>query len=180
MYKKISYQYSDKLKNIKQWVNDIESKKQPIALDFETTGLGHPSKEIITHLSIANNSTNAYVCIIKNKLTQIYLLDWITTTDILQLWHNLSYDGKFIYYYTGKLPKHFIDTQLLAKILLNHVETYKAKTGLKNLCASVYGAWGINEEMFTIKNLYNEKLLKYAAIDACATYYIYEEMKKYI
>ena len=87
-----------------------------------------------------------------------------------------SYDFKQIYYYTHKFPKNYEDTQIFAKTIINHVETYKAKTGLKELAGHWYGDWAISADNFTTSQMYEEHVLRYAATDACATFRLWQSI----
>ena len=108
------------------------------------------------------------------------ILHWLTNTTVSQIWHNASYDFRQIYYRTGKFPLNYEDTQLLAKGILNHVETFKAKTGLKELAGQWYGAWGISSDNFTIAQMFEEHVLLYAATDACATFKLWNSINSYL
>jgi hypothetical protein len=83
-------------------------------------------------------------------------------------------------YYADKNAINIEDTQILAKTLVNHVEVFKAKTGLKDLMGAWYGDWGISADNFTIEQQYEEHVLKYAAIDACATYKLWFYLNDFI
>jgi len=143
-------------------------------------GLSHPSLIQITHMSIATSEYDSFVIVFNPEIHE-YVLNWIVTTEIKQIWHNLGYDGKLIRYFTGRFPKNYEDTQILAKTLINHCDISKALTGLKHLAGSVYGEWSIADELeFTEANKMDPKMLEYAAVDACATMYLYNDMKKQI
>ena len=145
---------------------ELESKLAATALD-------HASHCRITHCSIATNDHTAYVFIIDNQKLQDLILNFLVTTQIKQVWHRASFDFRHIYYNTGRIPINYEDTQIFAKCILNHVDTYKANTGLKEL-VQCYGQWGISSDNFTVDRMYDEHVIKYAATDACATYYLYE------
>jgi len=143
---------------------------------IESDGLSHPSLTYITHFQVAWNDHESFVAILPTERHRRWVFRWLVKTKIKQIWHNLSFDGKHIMHHTGKLPQNFEDTEVLAKTLLNHVETYKAKTGLKELMGYKYSNWGLSSDIFNLNNIYDETLLKYSAIDACATYALYEEI----
>jgi hypothetical protein len=144
------------------------------------TPLGHPSHSIITHCSIAYSDRNAYVFIIDSQNIADVVLDFLVETEKVQVWHNYSYDGRFIRYYTYRDAKNIEDTQILAKTLINHVETFKARTGLKELAGAWYGDWGISSDNFIVDQQYDEKVLRYAATDACATFKLWEYLNDFI
>lgn len=147
------------------WISQVTARSSLAA-----TALDHPSHCTITHFQAAWSETDSYVFIITSKSMMRRILTYLTTTPQLQIWHNLSYDAKHIMYHTGKFPINYEDTQILAKTLLNHVEVHKAKTGLKDLAGHWYGSWGISADNFTLDNLFDASLIKYAATDPCATY----------
>ena len=91
-----------------------------------------------------------------------------------------SYDFRQIHYRTGKFPLNYEDSQLKAKCILNHVETHKAKVGLKQLAGANYGDWGISADNFDVSQMYQPHVLKYAATDACACYWLWNSINTYI
>ena len=146
---------------------------------LEATALDHPSHCTITHCSIAISESEAYVFILDNRSITNLILNFLVTTPIKQVWHNATYDFSRLYYFTGKMPINYEDTQIFAKTILNHVETYKANTGLKDLMGQFYGAWGITKDNFDISMMYEDHVLQYAATDACATYKLWEYLTNY-
>ena len=147
---------------------------------LRATALDHPSHVTITHLSVAWSESDAYVFIINSTKLLNRILTWLTTTTVKQVWHNFSYDGKLIHHFTGKFPHDVEDTQLLAKCILNHVETYKARTGLKELAGHKFGDWGISADNFTLNQQFDPNVLRYAATDACATYWLWNSIQTYL
>ena len=111
----VAVKYSDECKSsLKEKIKNITSKKELISIQriINTTALDHPSDCFITHCSIATCNNKAAVIIIKNNDILKVVLDFLVTTDIKQLWHNLCYDGKHIYYHTNKFPKNYEDTHI--------------------------------------------------------------------
>ena len=162
----------------KQWLKELDNTVKTVALDFESTGLGHPSQEILTHLSVATSPTEGFVLICENRMMERIMLKWLVETELQQIWHNLTFDGKYIYQRTGKFVKNYDDTQQLAKTLLNHVDIWKAKTGLKDLMGWKYGDWAIAADSFGTHILKDPKMIKYAVIDAMATFHLWEDIQK--
>ena len=171
-------------KELKEFASKMEDeslpylKRKEYGAKCEATALGHPSHTTITHLSIANSIDFGRVIILNSDEITKLVLRFLTTTDKKQVWHNASYDFKHIEYYLLKFPKDYEDTQILYKTLLNHTDVLKAKTSLKGLAGAKYGSWAIASDNFTLSNMYDEGLLKYAATDACATYYLWDEWIK--
>lgn len=171
-------------------IADFKRQLEDENLDFYTridlqqrinaTPLSHNSHHYPTHISIATSDNFAYVIIIHTFEILHLVLDWLVETEVKQIWHNASYDFQHIYYHTGKFPKDYEDSALLAKTLLNHVETHKAKVGLKELAGEHYGAWAVSADSFTVDQMYEPYMLLYAATDACATCYIWEAMNQHL
>ena len=151
-----------------------KAEASPYLSKVMATALDHPSHCTITHCSIATSDNQAYVFILDNKAITNYVLNYLITTKQKQVWHNASYDFRHLQYHTGKLPYDYEDTQILAKCLINHVNTFKAKTGLKELAGHMYGSWAISKDNFSIEHMYDEHVLKYAATDSCAVHWIYD------
>ena len=147
---------------------------------IDSSGLSHQSLSRLTHMSLAYSETEAYVFIFDNQEIQDAVLNWVVTTPIKQVWHNLCFDGKHILHNTGKLPTDYEDSQILAKTLLNHVDNSKSATGLKHLMGYKFGAWAVSSDNFTLVNMYSPELIHYAAIDACSTYALWNEMQEYL
>lgn len=159
-------------------ISYLERRQYQAKLD--ASALSHPSHTTLTHLSMAWSESDSYVLILDNpEITQV-ALDFLVTTDMVQIWHNLSYDAKHIVYHTGQFPKNYEDTQIFAKTLLNHVKTFKANTGLKELAGSAYGSWAISPDMFDISQMHEPSVLKYAATDACATMWVWNNIHSFL
>lgn len=144
---------------------------------LKASPLDHPAHVKVTHFSVAWSDSDAYVFILDSQEITDLVMEFLVTTEVTQVWHRASYDFRLIYYATDKFPKNYEDSQVYAKTLFNHVDVFKARTGLKELAGAVYGSWAVAEEaFFTLDNMYNEKMLQYAATDACATFWIYQKM----
>jgi len=178
----VAIRYSKK--QIEEWKcllqQETLTKLERVAIQskLDATALDHPSHCTITHCTISVSDNHSYVFILDNRSITNYVLYFLVTTPIKQVWHNATYDFSKIYYYTGKFPINYEDTQILAKTLINHVNTFKAKTGLKELAGYKYGDWGISADNFTKEQMYDEKVLKYAATDSAATYWLWSYLQK--
>ena len=148
--------------------NKLEVVKAQSCLD--ATALDHPSHCKITHFTIAVSETEGYCFILNSPELTDLVLDYITNSEQVQIWHNASYDFRHIYYHTNKFPLNYEDTMILAKTLVNHVDTWKANVGLKELAGTWYGDWAISADNFTLEQMYEPHVLKYATTDACATF----------
>lgn len=144
---------------------------------LSATALDHPAHVKVTHFSVAWSDSDSYVIIMDSEEVTDLVMEFLVTTTVRQIWHNASYDFKLLYYATGKFPKNFEDSQVFAKTIFNHVDTFKAKVGLKELAGAVYGAWGIVEDdFFTLENMYDPRMLHYAATDSCATFWVFSKL----
>lgn len=156
-------------------------KRIKLSAAINSNALSHPYYVTPTHLSIAWSETDAIVIVMTNDRIRKFIMKWLAYTDRKQLWHNFSYDGKLIYYWTrGSLPDDVEDTALLAKTLLNHVEVWKASVKLKHLMGYKYGSWAVSPDKFDLSHIHDEELIKYAATDAIATYALWNSMQKHI
>ena len=139
-------------------------------------GLSHPSLTSITHLSVAKSNKDSYVIVCDNERIRSLILNFLITTDKKQLWHNSIFDFKHIFYHTKTLPKSYEDTQLLSKSLLNDANSFKDRTGLKELMGYAYGDWAIAKDNFALETMWDIKTIKYAAIDSASCFKLYEDI----
>ena len=172
------YSAEDKARELE--TSNDKLRKRILRQRISSTGLSHPSLSRLTHISFADSDTFARIVVLDKPLITRQVLRWLTTTDTLQIWHNASFDFKHIYYQTGKFPKNYEDTQQLAKSILNHVNVWQANTQLKFLMGHKYGAWAVSADKFVEDNLFDEKLIKYAGIDAAATYALWQAQQSYL
>ena len=205
---KVNYQYTNILYNVHKYLKTAQN-HPIIAWDFETAnkctskelellkvryelnptrellqqieadGLSHPSLSCITHLSVAWSPSDAVVIVCDTELIRRTVYNWLVTIDNTQLIHNSSFDLRHVIYHTGKLPKHFIDTRLLAKSLINNANNMESAVDLKGLMGHKYGDWALSDDTnFTLANIYDAKMIKYSAIDSCATWALYEDINQ--
>lgn len=170
----VATKYSDEeLEHYKEVLADESSlKADKIFAQAATnaTALNHPAHCKVTHCSIAISESEGYVFILDNPQITNLVFRYLVTSPQTQILHNASYDFKHLYYRTGKFPDSYQDTQILAKTLLNHTDPMQAKTGLKQLAGQWYGDWAISVDDFCLSQMYEPHVLKYAAIDSCATF----------
>jgi hypothetical protein len=143
---------------------------------YNSNGLSHPSLTVLTHFSVAWSTDASFVIILNDSRIREFVIRYLISTESKQLWHNCSFDFKHIYYLSSKLPINYIDTQLLAKSLLNNANPFKDRVGLKELMGYKYGQWQLSKDNFVLEEMYKEETLRYAATDSCATYALYESM----
>lgn len=145
-----------------------------------SSGISHPSLVRMTHCSIAISESEAFVIIFTDDRMRDITLNWLVTTGTLQVWHNASFDFKHIYFHTGKFPRNYEDSQLLAKTILNNVDNQQSLVGLKHLMGYKYGAWAVSADDFNQSQMFEPHVLHYAAIDACATFALWQELQEYL
>ena len=176
----IASKYTKKYKELLKYrlENQLLNNEQKRLLLQQITsdGLSHPSLTYITHLSIAWSDRDSYVIVCDTEQLRILVLDFLVSTNKTQLWHNSVFDFKHIFFHTSCLPNKYIDTQLLAKSLLNDADSFKDRTGLKELMAYAYGSWAVAKESFTLEEMWDENMLRYTATDPCATYKLYQDI----
>ena len=158
---------------------DILTKRE-LLKKAESTALHHPSLVKVTHISLGIREDQARVIILKDDAITDLVMNFLVNTDKRQIWHNAGYDLKLVHYHTGKFPKVYEDTHQLAKTILNNVNRFLGKTDLKHLMGGYYGDWAIAKDNFQIENMYDEQLLKYAAIDGAATIKLWNELQNFV
>ena len=174
------YTEAEKAEFTAQLETASRSEKHVLLQRINSDGLSHPSLSQLTHFSLAYSESEAYVFILDNPEIHSVVLDWIVTTEIKQIWHNLCFDGKHIYYNRKRLPKDYEDSQILAKTLLNHVDNTKSATGLKHLMGYKFGAWAVSSDSFNMSRMYDEDILLYAATDSISTLTLWNEISNYL
>ena len=145
-----------------------------------SSGLSYPSITKITHMSIAWSDKDALVVVIPDMRTEMAILNWIVSSNHHFIIHNSLFDLKQVYVKTGKLPKKYDDSQLLAKSFINHSNIWKANVGLKELMSQYYDPKWCGIDGYDDTDLKKESFLKYAAIDACATYLLWTQLQEEI
>ena len=161
--------------------NKLDDEERRIVLQQLTSnGLSHPSLTVITHLSVAWSEKDSYVIICENERMRQLVYNFLTNTDKVQIWHNSIFDFKHIRFHTGVLPKEYIDTQLISKCLLNDANSFRDRTGLKELMGYLYGDWALakEEDTYSLENIWNPQMIKYAATDSPATYRLYQDIQE--
>lgn len=146
-----------------------------ISFKLNAIGLSHPSLTEPTHLSISISESEAQVIVFETQELLDYTLNWLITTEVKQVWHNISFDGKHIMHQTGRFPKNYEDSQLMWYTILNSTDPEYSKVGLKKLAGPIYKDWASSNDNFKERNLFKESFIEYAAIDAMATLHLYNE-----
>ena len=186
--------FCDQLDVAKRWLARYDADFHTVAVDFEAKDLTLPHFNPLTMLSIGWNLLKSTVIVFKDDAIRDYVLNWLVTTNVKQVWHNSTFDFKFIKYHTDKLPINYEDSQLLAAVYNNNVDSAKRISGLKSISGTLYQDWASAKSSFdlydtelnhTVTNLnyvgtndpsvYNLALIKYAGIDTMATKLAWEK-----
>lgn len=139
-----------------------------------SSGLSYPSITRTTHFIFGESREKAHVVICDSYEVEMFIWNELAKYEGLLLVHNSLFDLKIMYERVGKLPKNYIDTALMVKCLINHVDIWKAKTSLKELMGVYYDPkWTLMND-YEPENLKLKSFIMYAAIDGAATFYLYE------
>lgn len=159
----------------------IDTTYKQARLVVASSGLSYPSITRTTHFIFGVSKNKSYIIICNDYRTEMYIWNILATYKGLLLIHNSLFDLKIMYERIKKFPYHYIDTALLAKCLINHVNIWKSKTGLKELMGGYYDPkWSELAEDYEPEDLKNKDFLNYCAIDGAATFYLYELILKQI
>jgi hypothetical protein len=143
-----------------------------------SSGLSFPSIVNTTHFIFGESKTHSSIIVCDSEEKEMMMWQMIADYQSTFLIHNALFDLKIMYQRIGRLPKNYIDTSLLVKCLINHVNVWKAKTSLKELMGEYYESkWSIMNE-YEPENLKNKDFLAYCAIDGAATMYLYDLIQK--
>ena len=186
--------FCDELEVAKRWLARYDSDFHTVAVDFESKDLTLPHFNKLSMISIGWNLLKSTVIVFANEEIQAYVLNWLVTTKLKQVWHNSLFDLKFVKYHTKSLPSNIEDSQLLAAVYNNNVDEHKRKSGLKQLAGVLYRDWANDKSSFDLfdtstnegitnlhyvgegdPSIYNLGLIKYAGIDTMATKYVWKK-----
>ena len=194
-YIKPQCSWTDDIAIATDWLTRIEQTYDTIAVDFEARDLSLPQFNHLTMVTLGWNLTKSIVIVFKDKQITDYVLNWLVTTSCRQVYHNATFDVRHIHYHTGKLPNNIEDSQLLAAVYRNHVDSDQRKSGLKELAQYPYLDWATDKSSFELyvdssdynnpnmhyygsnptPYMYNLPLIYYCSIDACATKFVWDK-----
>lgn len=139
-----------------------------------STGLSYPSIIRTTHFIFGESKDKAHVVICDTEEKEMFVWNLLVKYEGLLLVHNALFDLKIMYQRTGHFPKNYVDTSLMVKCLVNHVDIWKAKVGLKDLMGDYYNPKWVLMKDYEPEDLKHEEFINYAGIDGAATFYLYE------
>lgn len=168
----------DKARNLLKDGDFKYTEKKDLLLISNSSGLSHPSIVWTTHFVFGESDKFSTILVAENFSTELMIWRKLADFKTLLIIHNSLYDLKICHQRTGKLPENYLDTALIAKVLINDANNMNSRTGLKHLMGSYYApAWGLFED-YDNPNLRDPKFLSYAAIDGAATYKLWELLQE--
>jgi len=140
-----------------------------------SSGLSNPRLIKATHFIFGISKDEAIICIANNRKTEVMIFEWLSKfKGKILIWNSL-FDLKIMYERVNKLPIDYEDPMLLLKSLINDVDTWQAKVGLKDFMGSYYDPkWTLLVETYDIIDYKDKNFLNYCAIDGCAAYHGWE------
>lgn len=164
----------DEAKEYLKTVNTSDNYYKQARVVAEASGLSYPSIVKTTHFIFGESRDTAHVIVCTTPEQELFVWNLVADYNGKLLVHNSLFDLKICFQRTGRMPKDFIDTALMVKSMINHVNIWKCKTGLKVLMGEYYCLkWSLMND-YEPENLKNEDFLMYGATDGCATVYLYE------
>jgi hypothetical protein len=140
----------------------------------ESSGLSFPSITRTTHFIFGESKTKSHIVICTTDNMEMLMWKLISKYQGTFLVHNSLFDLKIMFQRLKLLPPKFIDTALVVKCMINHVNIWKAKTALKELMGGYYNPrWSLYND-YEPENLKNQNFIDYCAIDGAATIYLWE------
>lgn len=80
--------FCDELEVAKRWLSRYDADFHTVAVDFEAKDLTLPHFNKLSMLSIGWNLLKSTVIVFANEDIQTYVLNWLVTTKLKQVWHN--------------------------------------------------------------------------------------------
>ena len=139
-----------------------------------SSGLSNPRLIKATHFIFGISKSEAIICIANNRRTEEMIFNWLAKFKGKTIVWNSLFDLKIMYERVNSLPLDYEDPMLLLKSLVNDVDTWQAKVGLKDFMGHLYDPKWTMIDTYDIVNYKDEAFLRYCAIDGCATYYGWE------
>jgi hypothetical protein len=138
------------------------------------SGLSYPSLVSVTHFIFGTSEDHSCIFICDDPNLEVFIWSWIKKFPHLMAIHNTLYDLKLMHHRLQSLPGNYEDTALMAKCLINHVDTWKAKVGLKEIMGDYYDPKWTLFDSYEPENLRDPDFLMYGAIDGAATFKLYQ------
>lgn len=141
------------------------------------SGLSFPSLVSTTHFIFGLSNSHSVILIPDSSHTEMEIWEFVAYHEGLFLIHNALFDLQIMYNRIKKLPKNYVDTAIISKCFVNHVDVWKAKVSLKEMMKDQYDpSWSLYDN-YEPENPKDPKFLRYCAIDGCATFNLWEEIE---
>jgi hypothetical protein len=149
-----------------------------VSVVANNSGLSFPSLTRTTHFIFGTSKSHSVILVPPGLHIEILIWNWISKYRGMLLIHNTLFDLKVMYHRVRVFPKHYQDTALMAKTLMNNSDVWKSKVSLKELMGGYYSpAWSLFDG-YEPENPMDPDFISYSAIDGAATYYLYELILK--
>lgn len=154
--------------------------KRQASMIAANSGLSHPSLVEVTHFIFGTSEDHSVIIIADSYQKELLVWNWLKNYKGKVLIHNTLFDLKLMHHRVKSFPKDYEDTALIAKVLINDVENWRSKNGLKLLMGSHYDpAWTLIDE-YEPEDLMDTKFLRYASIDGAATFKLWFDIKEFL
>lgn len=141
------------------------------------SGLSFPSLVSTTHFIFGLSNSHSVILIPDSSHTEMEIWEFVAYHEGLFLIHNALFDLQIMYNRIKKLPKNYVDTAIISKCFVNHVDVWKAKVSLKEMMKDQYDpSWSLYDN-YEPENPKDPKFLRYCAIDGAATFNLWEEIE---
>ncbi|WAK44668.1 hypothetical protein vBAmePPT11V19_00042 [Alteromonas phage vB_AmeP_PT11-V19] len=167
----------------KQYLAENEEKNDTYRLAqlvVNSSGLSNPSIVRTTHFIIGVSFSMSYIFIATDEATELMIWKILSNYKGLMIIHNALFDLRIMFNRVSKMPTNIVDTSLLAKCFINHVNVWKAKVGLKDLMGEFYDPTWTKFKDYEPTDLKDPRFLEYAAIDGAATYHLHEKLNEWV
>ena len=145
-----------------------------------SSGLSNPRLIKVTHFLFGTSKDESIILIANSRKTEKLIFDWLANYKGKVITWNALFDLKIMYDRVNKLPRDYEDAMLLLKSLINDVNDWEGRVGLKDFMGKWYDKKWQLIETYDIENFKDKDFLRYCSIDAASTYYAYEIIKEEI
>jgi DNA polymerase I-like protein with 3'-5' exonuclease and polymerase domains len=143
------------------------------------SGLSYPSLVRTTHFVFGITEEYSVILVTPTRSEEMLVWNWVKNYQGHLVIHNALFDLKIMYHRVKAFPKHYTDTALMAKCLINNANNYEALIGLKELMGSYYKPeWSLFDS-YEPEDLLEPKFMDYTAIDGAATIHLWEDLQEH-
>jgi len=171
--------YSNKeIKEAKELLKDTTNMSVEIVNELKliagSSGLSYPKITKVTHFILSYDKEHSYILLPSTPQEELRIWNWLAKFQGKVLVWNSLFDMKIMYERIQQLPIDLEDPMLMLRTLINDVDSWKCRTGLKEFVGSYYDPkWGMMED-YTNENYKDVSFLQYCANDTSALLLAYE------